>query len=197
MGGKGSGGNRVGAGRPRQDRALGELKGSRRTRARVKRQKSNNQTAANQNEQAPAAQAAAPAAGEGLPTDVQIPEPPGSLTLDELAVWNELAPMAARVGTLTAETSWALVDLCRARVLETKLFRDIDRIGNLVPGAGAGTVAANPLLARFTTLRQRVENGMMKFKLSPMGKEIASDGKKPADPFAEFDDQPTSDLTVN
>lgn len=127
---------------------------------------------------------------------MQIPQPPGNLTLDELGEWNDLAPRAAKVGTLTDDTQWALVDLCQARVLKMKLLRDVGRMGNVVPGAG-GQLAANPLLARYTTLLQRVDAGMMRFKLAPMGKEV-TEPETPADPFAEFDPAKTSDgETVN
>lgn len=181
MGGKGSGGTRVGAGRKRQSQAAGELKGSRRSRARA----SGNQTtatAANQTEQpAKAAQQAA----TGL-EGVLIPEPPGSLTLDELAEWNDLAPRAAKVGTLTDETKLALRDLCQARVLKDRLLRKVSDHGEVVLGSN-GNLAAHPLLTRFTTLLQRVEAGMMRFKLAPIGKEIEAPGEKPADPFSEFD----------
>jgi hypothetical protein len=189
MGGKGSGGLRVGAGRRRKDQADGALTGSRRTRARAKQQNQTappNQSASNQTK-APVVTAPESVA----PVDVEIPQPPGNLTLDELAEWNDLAPLAAKQGTLTNDTQWALVDLCQARVLKGKLLRDIDKYGNLVPGAGVGTVSANPLLARYTTLLQRVDAGMLRFRIAPMGKEL-TEPKKAADPFAEFDAAPAA-----
>lgn len=129
----------------------------------------------------------------------EIPQPPGNLTLDELAEWNDLAPRAAKQGTLTDDTQWSLVDLCQARVLKGKLLRDVDKFGNLLPGAG-GAVVANPLLARYTTLLQRVDAGMMRFKIAPMGKEIEEKKDQPADPFSEFDGAPaatTDGHTIN
>ncbi len=129
--------------------------------------------------------------------DVQIPQPPGSLTLDELAEWNDLAPRAAKAGTLDDSTMLALRDLCQARVLKDRLLRRVADMGDVVL-ASNGNLAANPLLARFTTLLQRVEAGMMRFKLAPMGKEIEKPGEKAADPFAAFDSEDaTSDRTVN
>jgi hypothetical protein len=188
MGGKGSGGLRVGAGRRRKDQADGALTGSRRTRARAKQQNQTgpvNQSASNQTK-TPVVTAPESVA----PVDVEIPQPPGNLTLDELAEWNDLAPLAAKQGTLTNDTQWALVDLCQARVLKTKLLRDVDRMGNVVSGAG-GQLAANPLLARYTTLLQRVDAGMLRFRIAPMGKEL-TEPKKAADPFAEFDAAPAA-----
>lgn len=193
MGGKGSGGHRVGAGRRRQSAVAGELTGSRRARARDKKA-----AAAPDLPNQTTNQTAASPADVPLVVEVQIPQPPGNLTLDELAEWNDLAPRAAKVGTLNDDTQWALVDLCQARVLKGKLLRDIDRIGNVVP-AGGGKVGANPLLARYTTLLQRVDAGMMRFKIAPMGKEIEGPAEKPGDSFAEFDGPSTtaSGETVN
>lgn len=187
MGGKGSGGRRVGAGRKRTSDAAGMLSGSRRVRARARAANQTNQTGNQNGPAADAPQAAAPAAL----IETEIPQPPGNLTLDELAEWNDLAPRAAKMGTLTPDTQWALVDLCQARVLKTKLLRDLDRMGNIVPGASAGTVVANPLLARYTTLLQRVDAGMMRFRVAPMGKEL-TEPEKPADPFAAFDSPVTA-----
>lgn len=186
MGGKGSGGHRVGAGRRRQGQAAGELKGSRRARARTKGNQ-NNQTAPNQTEQAATAAQPTPDRLES----VLIPDPPGSLTLDELAEWNDLAPRAAKVGTLTDDTKFALRDLCQARVLKDRLLRKVSDHGDVVM-ASNGNLAAHPLLTRFTTLLQRVEAGMMRFKLAPIGKEIEPTGEKSADPFSEFDSPATT-----
>lgn len=187
MGGKGSGGSRPGSGRKRKGQQAGALTGSRRAKARRKNRNSSNQTAANQNGPA----AAAPLAAADAPAvNVNVPVPPGNITLEELDVWNELAPLAFAEGTLTNGTRHALRDLCQLRVLRERLLRQTDDIGYLVPGASGGTYAANPLLARLTTLSQRVEAGMLRFKLSPMGKEIEVPQKPEADPFAEFDGAP-------
>jgi hypothetical protein len=187
MGGKGSGGNRVGAGRPRKDNKAGDLSGSRRTRARAKKSgnQTGNQTSGNQTETPQEAASVVEVA-------VQVPQPPGSLTLDELAEWNDLAPRAFKLGTLTDETALGLRDLCQLRVLKDRILRRVTDQGDTVWGAG-GTMAAHPLLTRITTLSQRVEAGMARYKLLAMGKEIEVAGKKEADPFAEFDDQPDSE----
>lgn len=197
MGGKGSGGRRVGSGRKPQNQAVGDLKGSRRTRARMRR----NQNAANQNARTqnqpnpPAARVPDPSV---VASDVQIPPPPGNLTLDELAEWQDLAPRAARQGTLNDSTMLALRDLCQARVLKDRLLRKIGDEGEVVI-ASTGNVAAHPLIARFTTLLQRVEAGMLRFKLSPMGKEMdpAPEKSSANDPFAEFDTDAGRSDTVN
>lgn len=182
MGGKGSGGGRPGAGRKPKDATVGALHGSRRTRARnqTRNQNAPNQTVPNQN-------AGAPDGAPSLPAP-HIPPPPGNLTLDELAVWNELAPLALKEGTLTEATYLALRDLCEAIVLKRKLLRTIDDDGLTVTTL-QGNKAAHPLLSQFRGLMQRVEAGMLRFKLSPMGKEIPTvGGEQPADPFSEFDE---------
>lgn len=116
-----------------------------------------------------------------------IPEPPGDLTLHELAVWNELAPLAEREGTLTDSTRMSLRDLCEAIVLKRRLLRAIGDEGLTVYSL-QGNKAAHPLLTQFRGLMQRVEAAMLRFRLAPMGKEILQDSAAPAsDPFAEFD----------
>ena len=108
------------------------------------------------------------------------------MTLEELAEWNELAPLAAAAGTLTDETQLALRDLCQARVLKDKLLRTVGDQGTVVVASG-GNLAAHPLIGRFTTLLQRVDAGRARFKLAPMGQSLAPEAEKPADPFAAFD----------
>lgn len=179
MGGKGSGGGRPGAGRKPKDASLGALHGSRRTRSRAKRNQSGNQTDNQKTEAGIEAAAAVP--------EVQIPPAPGSLTLDELAVWNELAPLAMKEGTLSVSTYMALRDLCEAIVLKRKLLRAVDDDGVTVIGL-QGNKAAHPLLTQFRGLMQRVEAGMLRFRLSPMGRELPRADERQADPFDEFDD---------
>lgn len=93
--------------------------------------------------------------------------------LDELerAVWNRLAPHAAAAQTLVESTVEAFVMLCRAVVLERELSRKSDERGG---PSHRGMI-------------QRVEAGMLRFRLSPMGKPVEQPEEAPADPFAEFD----------
>lgn len=129
----------------------------------------------------------------GGKSDVLIPDPPGNLTLDELGVWNELAPVALKEGTLTEGTAMALRDLVEAIVLKRKLLRVVDTDG-LTVFTPQGAKAAHPLLTQFRGLMQRVEAGMMRFKLAPMGREIPKQpGDQPPDPFTEFDDHASGD----
>ena len=46
---------------------------------------------------------------------------------------------------------------------------------------------ANPLIARYTTLQQRVDAGMLRFGLAPAGRETGKTPEQPADPFDQFD----------
>ena len=104
-------------------------------------------------------------------------------------MWNELAPIAFRKGTLTADETIALRDLCGLRVLKARLLRTVSDHGDVVTGAG-GTLVAHPLLTRVTTLSQRIEAGMVRFQLSPQGKAIEAPAAPESDPFSEFDGAP-------
>ena len=128
MGGKGSGGRRVNAGRRRESEDTKRLRGSR----RVEKPSGFDSAAAGESNQN--------ATNQKASSQVLIPQPPGNLTLDELAEWNDLAPHAAKAGTFTDDTQWALVDLCQARVLKAKLLRDLDRMGNVVRGRSSDGV---------------------------------------------------------
>lgn len=194
MGGKGSGGRRVGAGRKRKDLALGALTGSRRTAARAKAA-----PVANQTENQTSTGLTAPTAAATPPVDqalvTKVPAAPGYLTLEELAEWHELAPRAVVQGTLTNTEIPALVDLCRARVLMTKLLRTAYADG-LTQVTDKGGLASHPAIARYTTLQQRVDAGMLRFGLAPAGKVTGKEPEQPADPFDQFD-APGDGATVN
>lgn len=91
-------------------------------------------------------------------------------------------------GTLTEATYMALRDLCEAIVLKRRLLRAVDDEGVTIITL-QGHKAAHPLLTQFRGLMQRVEAGMLRFRLSPMGRELPKPpGESPVDAFAEFDD---------
>lgn len=190
MGGKGSGGRRQGAGRPRKSQAEGALTGSRRTRARARA----NQTAANQNQP----QADAPIAAEVVsPTPSGVPLAPDRLTLAELAEWNWLAPLAFKAGKLTDMDVPALVDLCQRRVLYRQLLDGAYTAG-LEQLAPTGAVATHPHVAKLTSLAAKVDALMDKFGLSPAARE-PKPAAPTADPFDQFDSAGigTDEATVN
>jgi hypothetical protein len=165
VGGKGSGGLRVGSGRKPKDRATAFLHGAKPRQATASRP-------------------------EAVPM-------PADLSADQREVWRELAPYALEARTLTAGTSMAFRQLCGRIVLlrqmeamiaadglmDTKVSLQMDETGG-----GMQTVQkkAHDLITKCMTLMQRVDQGMIRFRLAPIGKEIAAP-EVVVDPFAEFD----------
>lgn len=87
-------------------------------------------------------------------------------------VWRELSPFALAAGTLTIGTAAAFGMFCRAVVLERVLGR----------GREAGC-------SNHRGMMQRVEAGMLRFNLAPIGKPMPKQKSgKPEDPFSEFDE---------
>lgn len=125
------------------------------------------------------------------------PLQPVSMPLDlpdaQRAIWFELAPHAIAARTLGPSTVAAFRDLCEAIVLKRQLLAEIDANGLTclkvtIDGSGQEHTErkANPLLAQHRGMMQRVEAGMARFRLAPIGKEI-SEPVKPDDPFDEFE----------
>jgi hypothetical protein len=167
MGGFGSGGARVGTGPKPKDAAAKRLTGSRGSR-----------------------KAAAPVA------TLPMVAPPDELPADQRAVWLQLAPHAVQARTLTAATAESFRDLCRAITIRNGLLDKIQTDGWTfvsVKVDGAGTehpeLKKHPLVSDLRGWEQRVEAGRARFRLAPLGKEIAAP-EKPEDPFAEFDVAP-------
>lgn len=160
MGGKGSGGARVGSGPPRQ---VGSVRW-RREQRRARLMAVGAATESQETRKAPAAAS----------------EPPADMPANQAAVWRELAPHAAAAGTLTPATAWAFAELCDVIVLKRATLSAISRQGLMVEGA------AHPLLSRYTALQGRVESGLTRFKLLPLGKAMAVD-EALKDEFAQFD----------
>jgi len=93
---------------------------------------------------------------------------PDDLGMDERRVWLELAPIAQKKGTLTADYMYAFKLLCRNVVLERAL-----RL----------TDAATP---NHRGLMQRIEVALDHFMLRPFGKPAAGAVEQPAvDPVKE------------
>ncbi len=169
MGGFGSGGARVGSGQRRKDDATRALHGSR------------NRDKRKPQDEAPV-----------VPSAVK---PPAHTTPEQLAVWAELAPHALAAKTLTPGTAESFRQLCEAIVIRRGLLASIEKRGyesirvttDVTSGEQHIETKANSLLSRYTAMMQRVEAGMARFKLAPVGKEIAPT-EKPKDEWAEFDD---------
>lgn len=111
-----------------------------------------------------------------------------------VAVWAELAPLAVQARTLTPETARALGDLCVAIVTRDAMAARIAEDGLTfqkvsVDGAGVEHVEikAHPLIAHHRGQMQRIEAGLVRFRLCPIGKELTGPEDVPADPFAEFE----------
>ena len=155
MGGKGSGGSRVGAGAKRKDSALALVHGSRGL----------------------VSQKPSPYSGvvSGLPAVV---ESPSDLPAEQAVLWDELAPHALASHTLTPETALAFRDLLEAIVVKRALLARVESDGLVyikvtVDGTGAEhqELKSHTLLVQFRGLMQRVEAGMARFRLTPDGKD--------------------------
>ena len=130
------------------------------------------------------------------PPVVAVAKPKG-LPLGQSAVWDALAPQARLQRTLTSATAWAFVQLCEAIVLKRDILAVIEadglmqnRLSTKMDESGGGEQVfeskAHPLIAKWTALLVRVEAGLTRFRLAPMGKELAP-VEEPADEWAEFD----------
>jgi hypothetical protein len=166
VGGRGSGGARVGSGRKPKDKVMAFLHGSKPRETRVSR-----------------------------PQDVAMPS---DLPADQSQVWRDLAPHAIEARTLTPATATAFRQLCGRIVLLRQmeaLIAEDGLMGTKVSlqmdeaGGGMQNVEkkAHDLLTKCMTLMQRVDQGMIRFRLSPIGKEMTVETPT-VDPFSEFDD---------
>jgi hypothetical protein len=111
-----------------------------------------------------------PSAVPSAPAPPAAPvEPPVGLSAKVSVPWRELAPHALAAGTLTLATRPAFVLLLRNILLERRLSR----------GRSAGGADHRGMISR-------VEIGMTRFGLAPVGKPMVQPAK-PEDAFAEFD----------
>jgi len=126
-----------------------------------------------------------PGQAPAVPDPIAIVPPPADLTEAQRALWDQLAPFALEARTLTAATVLAFCDLLEAIVVKRAMQARIDKEGqvlNLVSGK-----KAHPLLGHHRGMMQRVEVGLARFKLAPIGKEL-TEGAAPVDPFSEFEE---------
>jgi len=107
---------------------------------------------------------------------------PADLPAQQAAIWAELAPHAVTAGTLTPATAWAFRDMCEAIVLKRASVSRISRDGLMLLSG-----EAHPLLSKHIALMARVETGLARFGLNPMGKSVTSGRDDTVDEFAEFD----------
>lgn len=167
MGGKGSGGTRIGTGPKRKTSDEKWLSGK------------------------------GPANQPKTPPPVTLIAAPADLTEAQTAVWNELAPHACAARTLVAGTVTAFRQLCGRIVLLHQMEAQLEQDGLMdtkvslqmdETGGGLQTVQkkAHDLLTKCMTMMQRVDQGMLRFRLSPMGKEII-EPEPTKDEWSEFD----------
>lgn len=129
--------------------------------------------------------------------EVRLIPAPADLPAEQAEVWNELAPHACAARTLIDGTVHAFRDLCEAIVLKRKMAAAIQANGLTylkvtIDGSGQEHTEqkANPLLAQHRGMMQRIEAALLRFRLSPMGKELTP-VEPVKDEWAEFD-QPSS-----
>lgn len=119
---------------------------------------------------------------------------PIDLSADQAAVWQELAPHATVLGTLTEVSALAFRELCEVLSLKRALLLQITSEG-LVVATPRGDRKAHPLLGRYQRSHQLADVALTRFGLAPIGKEMGigkptaeASGPEWPDPFAEFDD---------
>ena len=174
MGGKGSGGMRVGAGGKRQDHAMALVHASRSVAAREP-----DGVLANQE------QVLAPS---GMPDDIR-------------AVWDEFAPLALANGSLTASLVPGFAHLCKCiwaeRILLAKIVAadwQVDKVTLQMDEQGGGLQQvekkASDLIAKWQQMLVRVENGMARFRLTADGKiHVQVDKAKELSPLEKLQQQ--------
>lgn len=118
---------------------------------------------------------------------------PEDLPEGQRVVWLELAGHATEQGTLVPATVSAFRHLCAAIVARDQMAEQIQADGLTyvkitVDGSGQehSELKAHPLISQHRGMMQRVEAGLVRFRLSPIGKDMAPPAE-PEDPFQEFD----------
>jgi hypothetical protein len=166
MGGRGSGGSRLGSGRKPKDDETARLHGSR-DRGQARRRR---------------------------PAQIVVPEPMDDMTDAEKVVWVREAPYAAAARTLVASSLGAFRDFCEAVVEKNDTLAQLRAEGRTflkitIDGSGQEhqEQKKHPLTGEYRALLQRVEAGRTRFGLAPLGKPMTADDE-PVDEWAEFDD---------
>jgi len=167
MGGRGSGGARVGAGRKSKDRHLRSIDGG-------------------------ASHRALPFAEPVIAAVEPVPVPTDLLEA-EAAVWAANAPHALTQRTLTPATAESFRELCEVVVRMRRLWTQIDGDGLTfvhvyVDDAGIEhrALKKHPLLPDYRGLVQRVEAARARFRLAPMGKELYATEAPKVNPLDRF-----------
>jgi P27 family predicted phage terminase small subunit len=169
MGGHGSGGERVGAGRKPRDPKFRVLDGNPGHRA------------------LPASTSNPPPAND----KVKVPRPPDRLTAEEKVIWRRLAPEATEAGTLTPRTANTFTLLCTLTVEADEMLAIVKRDGRVYID-NFGNPKAHPLVGQHRQMAQRVEALMARFSLAPFGKPVSQvaggsgNAQPPVNPWARI-----------
>lgn len=162
MGGRGSGGRRIGAGRKRKDNVVAFTHGSR------------------QRVDAP----------QKPPTPTHV-DPPSDITDPERGFWDLYAPDAMQLGRLTPHNARAFVFLvCQPLVIFARIMKDLDDQGWTYQKESefGHEPKKHQLITDLNFWHRRADAGMAQFGLAPMGK-VAEQPATEVDPFAEFEAQ--------
>jgi hypothetical protein len=117
---------------------------------------------------------------------------PLDLTSGQRDIWDSLSPLASFERTLTNSTTPAFRDLCELIALRAEMSKQIALEG-LTVETPLGQ-KAHPLLAQFRGLQQRIEAGMVRFRLAPFGKALFEDpAKAKQDRFDDLDEDEDDD----
>ena len=161
MGGRGSGGRRIGAGRKRKGNVVAFMHGSRQRVVQVPD---------------------APLVSDEI-------APPSDILPAELEVWQRHAPDALRAGTLTLSTARSFVRMvCLPEVRYASALATLEAEGwTYQKQTEMGKEPkVHPEQQRLEFWYRRIVDGHREFKLSPFGKAVA-EPEKVVDPFAEFE----------
>ena len=153
MGGRGSGGRRIGAGRKPKDNLVAFIQGSRQRGGRPPES----------------------------PVVTAVPvECPADTAEPERAIWALHAPDAIKAGTLTPQTALSFVQLvCEPRAVYNQILKSIEIEGlTFWQDTESGKVLKkHPLITDLNNWHRRVDNGHKAFALAPMGKPVAVPAK--------------------
>lgn len=111
----------------------------------------------------------------------ELVEPPADLTpAPAQAYWRTWAPHACDERTLTPSTAAGFRELCQQAAYLQMLAKRIEHLG-------PDTKEAAAYWKPYTSLAQRVDSSLARFKLTAFGKPAAAEQKKAAvNPFAQL-----------
>lgn len=119
--------------------------------------------------------------------DTPLPEvaEPEGLTGQALDIWRELAPLAREQRTLSPAMAQRFARLCGYLALERRMLAQIDtdgltetKVSVQMDASGGGVQVvekkAHTLLSKVLSLSQRIDVGLVAFRLGPTGRPLAA-----------------------